>query len=275
VVETFPAPPATLSAHQSEVAWRLARILLHRAEPDFARSDALLDRVVTSLDTTDAEAAPSATEASSLLASARQLRIISLAAQARLADARALLDEVPVDKPEQLLAVLNDLTRVAEDLGIEHQSGLGRMQLDLARQIAARQSELSESDQRLLENATAQAHAALGQWKEAAEIYEAILWKQPADAAVRGELARLYEACGTPGCYREALKQWQALERLQRKGSVEWLETRYHLAWVHLRTGDDATARKLIEVTRLLYPQLGTPSLKAQYQALAAEMGQK
>ncbi len=36
--------------------------------------------------------------------------------------------------------------------------------------------------------------------------------------------------------------------------------------------GDDATARKMIGLTQVLYPDLGTPALKAKYHELAAEL---
>jgi hypothetical protein len=89
---------------------------------------------------------------------------------------------------------------------------------------------------------------------------------------VVGALARVYEDCGSLSCLRQALKQWKKLEALQRKGTIDWIETRYHLAWCSHRLGDDDTARKLVGVTRVLYPQLGTPALKQRFEALAAEL---
>jgi hypothetical protein len=172
-----------------------------------------------------------------------------------------------------MLDVLNGLTEVAADIGIEHRAGIGRMQLELAQQLKSQLTSLPDSQQRTLDLALAQANVAIGQWQPAAQLYEELLWKQPKDREVIAALARLYEECGTASCLEQSVKQWRTLEGLHRKGTVEWLETRYHLAWCNHRQGDDETARKLVGVTRVLYPKLGTPTLKARYEVLAAEIG--
>src|SRR5690606_16987436 len=172
----------------------------------------------------------------------------------------------------RMLEILNGLTEAATQISLEHRTGIARMQLELAESLKARQAELNEQQQRLLDMSLAQAHAAVGQGQTAARLYEEILWKQPKDRQLVTALAQVYEQCGSESCLRQALKQWQTLESLQRKGSIEWLTTRYHLAHCSHRVGDDEAARKLIGVTRVLYPQLGSPSLKSRYEGLAAEL---
>jgi predicted Zn-dependent protease len=272
IVEAFPRAPALLSIEQAQVALRLGRILLRHSPPDFARAEALLRRVMDSAPPSALAGAQPQPAWAPLVASASRLQITALAGQGRLEDARGLLDQLADDQPQRILEILNGLTETAADLTLEHRTGIARMQLELAESLKARQAELSDDQQRLLDMSLAQGHAALGQWQTAARLYEEMLWKQPKDRQIVASLARLYEECGTDSCLQQALKQWQTLESLQRKGSLEWLKTRYRLALCSHRLGDDQTARKLIGVTRVLYPQLGSPSLKARFEALAAEL---
>jgi hypothetical protein len=272
IADAFPRAPQPLSIEQAQIALRLGRILLRHEPPDFARAEALLRRVIDSAPPSSAaESAPHGAWPP-LVASASRLQITALAGQGRLTDARSLLGELADDQPQRILEILNGLTETAADLPLEHRTGIARMQLELAESLKARSSELTEDQQRLLDMSLAQGHAAVGQWQTAARLYEEMLWKQPKDREIVTALARLYEECGTESCLRQALKQWQTLESLQRKGSIEWLTTRYRLALCSHRLGDDQTAHKLIGVTRVLYPQLGTPSLKARFEALAAQL---
>ena len=171
-----------------------------------------------------------------------------------------------------LLDVLSGLSNIAGEMGIEHRRDLGQLQLQLAEQLQSRQLPLTETEQRKLDLALAQAQTAVGQWQTAAKVYEELLWKQPNDREVLQALAALYEDCGTSSCLRQAMKQWQALESLQQKGTADWLLTRYHMAWCSHRLGQDDVARKLIGVTKVLYPKLGSASLKAKFDSLSQEI---
>src|SRR5690606_33726737 len=168
-----------LSLEQAQVALRLGRILLRRSPPDFLRAEVLLQRVVDS-GPSSLDSAPAPDPAwSPLIASASQLQISALAGQGRLADARELLDRLAADAPQQMLEILNGLTEAATQISLEHRTGIARMQLELAESLKARQAELNEQQQRLLDMSLAQAHAAVGQWQTAARLYEEMLWKQP------------------------------------------------------------------------------------------------
>ena len=273
IVAAFPPAPSPLTIEQAGVAWRLARMMMHHTPPEFAAADGWLARVIDSGRQATNESPEAEAAWRSLAASASQLRIVSLAGQGRVADARRLLEQVAADEPAHRLDVLKGLTDVAAEIGIEHRAGIGRMQLELAGQLKEQLTSLPDDQQRTLDMALAEANVAVGQWQPAARLYEELLWKQPQDREVVAALAQLYEDCGTPSCLAQAAKQWEKLEGLQRKGTVEWLQSRYHLAWCSHRLGDDEAARKLVGVTRVLYPQLGTPSLKARYEALAADVG--
>ncbi|MGE0377349.1 MAG: hypothetical protein AB7Q45_18210 [Planctomycetaceae bacterium] len=273
-VSTFPPAAAPLSAPQTETAWRLARLLLGQPQPDFAAADTLLERVLES----DAAADASEPDASAAfdqtptarLAAASQLRIVSLAGQGRLDEAREVVRQLERRSPDRLLDVLGGLTTAAGQVGLEHKQTVGTLQLEVSQSLDSRRETLSEEQRLKLDESLALAYAALGRMPQAAAVYEKLLWQQPGNARIIESLARLYESNGTISDVRNASKQWQALERLQRQGSPAWLESRYHLAWCSHRLGDDGAARKLIGVTRVLYPELGGVQLKEQFDKLEA-----
>ena len=272
VVAGFPPRPARLSFQQAEMAATFARILLHHTPARFSAADALLVRVIDSGRVIERDAGTLDAAWQTLVASASQWRIISLTGQGQTAEAQAMLETVGNRHPERLLDILEGLSDVAATVGIEHRQDLGRLQLDLVKRLQQRPEALSDVQQRKLDSARAQAQVALGNWQTAAKIYEELLWKQPKDPVLLEALAALYEECGSNGCLREAIKRRQELESLQRKGSIEWLTSRYQMAWCSHQLGDDEAARKLIVVTRVLYPQLGSPALKARFERLLQQV---
>jgi hypothetical protein len=87
-------------------------------------------------------------------------------------------------------------------------------------------------------------------------------------------VALLLERCGTKSCMRQATPKWRQLEAVEKPGTVPWLDARLHVIHTMYDSGDEAEAKKLFGVTRLLYPELGNDDLKDQYQKLQARMKQ-
>jgi tetratricopeptide (TPR) repeat protein len=278
-VRTFPPEPELFSDSQAEVAWRLARLLLSQKPPDFVLADRLLDRVLRSAEHSTDGASAAKRQAGGTtrewFANASQLRIISLAGQGRLDEARDVVAQMDGSDPDHVLDVLTGLSAAADQVAIERRQSVGQLQWELSQHLEEQRESLSAEQKLKLDECLARAHAALGRYPEAAALYQKLLWQRPDDQRLLEALARLYESCGSTSCLRNALTQWQALEHRQRKGTQEWLESRYHMAWCSHQVGDDEAARKLIGVTRLLYPELGSPELKRQFAELAAELSSR
>jgi tetratricopeptide (TPR) repeat protein len=280
-VRTFPPEPQPLTDSQAEVSWRLAQLLLGQKQPDFARADTLLERVLRQ--DRPSEEGPSRAKqqaqaggrGAGRFAQAAQLRIISLAGQGRLDEARDVVAQMDADGPDHMLDVLTELSAAAELVAVEHRPSVGQLQWELSQRLEEQRERLSAEQKLQLDECLARAHAALGRNSDAAAVYQKLLWQHPDDQRLIEALARLYESCGSTSCLRNALTQWQALEQRQRKGTPEWLESRYHMAWCSHRIGDDEAARKLIGVTRLLYPELGSPELKRRFGELAAAVSSR
>ncbi|MBX3440054.1 MAG: tetratricopeptide repeat protein, partial [Planctomycetaceae bacterium] len=273
---SFPPHTEALSDSEQEVAWRLARLLLGQPTPDFHRADGLLERVQRSAPILAGNGSNRgetvAREPSARTSAVSQLRIISLAGQGRLDEAREIVQQWNSDDPDRLLTILSGLADAAQRVALEHRQTVGTLQLEVSQRLDEQRDAFTDEQKWKLDQSLAQAYAALGRNPQAAAVYEKMLWQRPQDVRVIESLARLYDACGTIGCLRNALKQWQALERLQRKGSPEWLESRYQLANCNHRLGDADAARKLIGVTRVLYPELGNPALKEKFDQLEAAL---
>lgn len=84
------------------------------------------------------------------------------------------------------------------------------------------------------------------------------------DATLR-ELAETWSAAGDPQVAQGAIA---ALIRRHRPGSRPWLECRYRLARLAVEAGQPRDARRIIEATTLLHPDLGGAELRHRFEQL-------
>ena len=275
-LDTMPLPPARLSALDADVALRLARILLNHREPDYSSADALLDRVIGSSQTAAREAEVNGSTADPVWAAlqnvATQLRIVSLAGQDRLSDALAILDSLPQSDPKVLLGVLNGLSEMAAGIRPERKRALGELQLKAAETLDAQRDQLDPADARLLDHCLAQAFSAVGRPNDAIAVYEQLLADAPRDKQLLRKAAELLSESSQRTAWETAKTYWRRLEALEQPGSKAWLSARLQVAATCLKLGQTEECRKLLSVTRVLYPELGGPELKAEFDALQAEV---
>jgi hypothetical protein len=62
------------------------------------------------------------------------------------------------------------------------------------------------------------------------------------------------------------------VEALLKQGSEEWLDARWHVIECCLLAGEREQARKLMSVTKLLYPKLGGGEMSRRYAELEAKL---
>jgi TolA-binding protein len=266
---------APLTVQQAEIALRLARILLHRNPPQFELADRWLARIVEEpnpvpekelADTADANAgfAP-------LKAAARQLQVISLAGQGKFQPARKLLRQLSVADPAALLRILDGLTPLRSDERRDPFRDLGELQLEVALQLNDRRAELSKADQRRLDECLAQGFFATGQSQRGFEIYESLLRKSPRDRELLLAYARWLARCGSSECLTQAVAVWRKLEGLHEPGTRDWYPMRYELCKALLAAGQPAEARKLLQVTRLVFQKPADEGLQKRFADLEVE----
>ena len=106
-------------------------------------------------------------------------------------------------------------------------------------------------------------------------MYEALLKSAPRDPSLLTAYAEVLGRCATKECLQKAQATWRTLESLSPAGSEPWLWARYHLCQTLLDAGDDQACRKLLSVTKLLYPKLGSDALRARFVELEAKSEQR
>lgn len=265
-----------LSTQEAELALRSAQLLSGRGG-DPAAADRLLDLLAEAV----AADRPEAEQAFWLAArrSALPLRVISLASRNRYAEAVALVDGL-VDAPVgDLLAVVRGLTELTDPTSggsssaafgaVEEAAGprLTELRQSAAELLASRRSELAPEDVRQLDLLLAKANLADGRATVAAGQYEAALADRPKDKALLTRAATELLDSGEAEAVRRARDYWRRLESLEKKGSEPWLRARLKVAESSFALGEVAEARKVLTVTTLLYPDLGSPETKAGYRA--------
>ncbi|MEW4527591.1 tetratricopeptide repeat protein [Maioricimonas sp. JC845] len=278
VIDQFPPAPQRLTTDQADVAVRLARMLIAYGDV-YAPADQLLERVLNTADIERREAqrderAPDPRWIE-LHGEAAPLRIVSLAAQGRLPDAALILNDLSAANPQALLQLLAGLARLESQIPSGQRQALGRLQLQAADRLAARANQLTDPQQTLLKRCRADAHALAGQLPEAIALYEELLARFPNNRELLKLLSDLLMRQSSSDSIARALQLWRQLERMSRKGTQPWLEARFHVAECLYELGRYDECRKLIGVTRVVYPELGGNELKQRYKDLEAKVTAK
>lgn len=272
-IDLMPLPPAPLSVNDAQVILSFGRIVLDHRAPDYDDADALLDRVTTSARLIRRQAAvqdPATFDGAwpHLEQTAERLRIVSLAGQGRIADARKLLGTLTAGDAQAALTVLDGLSEISGDARPRRRTTLGELQLLAAEEVQRRRAELTPSGEQRLDRCLAQAYAAVGRPNDSARAYRRMLQRAPDDQDVLVRAAVGIAGIGTPRALREAKTLWRRLEALEKPGSQAWLSARLEVVRCSWKLGEFEECRKLLGVTRVLYPALGGPMLKKQFDEL-------
>jgi hypothetical protein len=275
-LQGLPAVPTLPSQDEGQAALGFARIALELQHPDASACDALLSRVIESareIRRSETEVASEvAVQWSKLEQSAEQLLIVSLAAQDRVKEAQQLLSSLSTADPQSALAVLDGLCDVGRSAAPDRQAMFGELQLQAAEQLQSRRETLAPEEQQQLDRCLAQALTAVGRPNDAARAYRRLLERAPEDKEVLATAAAGIAALAKPDAVREAKSLWRRLEALEQPGSPAWLKARLEVARCCQQLEELEECRKLLKVTRLLYPELGGSELKKQFDELAAEL---
>ncbi|MFG0333960.1 MAG: hypothetical protein ACF8TS_11410 [Maioricimonas sp. JB049] len=278
VTGRFPAAPERLSADQADVAVRFARLLIAYGDV-YTPADRLLERVLNSagLERREAERDERSPDPRwlELHREAAPLRIVSLAAQGRLPEAALILNDLSAADPRALLQLLSGLAQLESQIPSGQRQALGRLQLQAAGQLAERSHQLSDAEQTLLKRCRANAHALAGQLPQAIGLYEELIAASPRDRELLELLADLLMRQSSRESVTRALQLWRQIESMSRKGTQPWLEARFHVAETLYELGRYEECRKLIGVTRLVYPELGGNELKQRYAELQEKVTAK
>ncbi len=115
----------------------------------------------------------------------------------------------------------------------------------------------------------AEAFAHSGQTTKAVALYEQLVAEMPENRKYVNRLSSLLEQCNNQKHWEKAYELWKNQVRKEKQGTESWLEARYHLAVACINLNRSDEARKIVEVTLLLYPNIGSKDLQNRYQKLS------
>jgi TolA-binding protein len=272
-----------LGIEQTEVCLRFARICLNRARPDYRRGAELLDLIEASRlrrererqSEPDAMADDVKTRWKLLYQAATQLRIVTLAGGGRFSEAKSLIETLTDSDARDVLGILDGLSELTANADAKTRHEMGELQLTAARELDRRRSELQPPEQRRLDHCLGQAYVATGRSSQAVQVYESLLSKAPKDRRLLKTVAELLTDYGTRESLKNAKAQWRRLESLERAGEPAWMNARYHVAWCSFALKQYVECRKLLAVTRLVYPALGGDELRGRFAELEKKLPDK
>lgn len=248
----------------AEVALHLAALLLHSEPPRFDQAERLLT-VVLARAREVAEDDEQLERWRRLRQRAAALRVVALAGNGRPREAEQLVNSLAAASPRDLLAIVERLAPFVASDDRERRLQYVELQLRAAALLNERRETLSPADRESLDRCFGRAYLASGQIQKAVELYRRMSDEAPKDAARQREIALLLEASDQRECRVLALDCWRRAESLTKQGTPEWLTARLGVIAGHVHLGRTDEARKLLVLTRLLYPELGGQELKSRF----------
>lgn len=207
-----------------------------------------------------------------LSAAAKIWEVLVDARQGDLRSAAQAVDKLGTLEVDEVLPILDQFDTVIAASAPDSQPALGRLQVQLLRKLTANNQSLDAATSTALNIRLATALVQAGQTTQAIAVYTDLLKARPNDVELLTAAARLQQETGMPAALKRAMQHWTRLQSLHKAGSVPWLEARFFHADLALQLGQVDVSRKLVGVTKVLYPDLGTPELKRRYKALAAKL---
>lgn len=273
---SWPQPSASWTLSQSENALRWARVLLRWQDRRYAEADRLLSQIVNSREIEVREVARDGSALDPawdrLMPMVTQLRIISLSGLGHMVEAEKLFHSETTTSAENLLAILSGLSDLASNLDEQSRRDLGRVQLAAARRLQKQRASLAPEKAGLVDRCLADAYVATGDLPEAILIYESLLKSSPRDRILVEAIGRLSRTRGQIEDLKRAKAIYRKLESFDPAGSPAWLRTRLTVAQVCFELGEKGESQKLLKVTQILYPELGSEKLRAEYEELAQRL---
>ncbi len=178
-----------------------------------------------------------------------------------LGSARHLLGEVDWSKIDDGLVFLQRLERQIHVSGVERSRELASVMLLVSQGVTA----VDKKQQRQLAQYEADALEILGKREEALAIYQRLVKRLPDDPRLQYRSAQLWEQGQTEQDLQQAMEHWRYTVRLSTPASALWFEAKLGIARTHLALGDSKRAAEVIQLTRVLHPNLGGAEMKGRF----------
>jgi|GEM_PF-1942758 len=275
IVERHARSPESLTPEQARILLSAGRVLLNSDQQPLDRIVEALRRAVQAHARQLQQNQTLPPEWNSIAQETLQLKILFLAHRQQWDEARALLTQLEQADAGMLLAVLSGMNVQLETMNPQERHELGHLARQAVQNLQTRRSQLTPEQTQLLDQAAAQASLAIEDWPAALQGFEALHARSPRNPEYLRQIIAASLGQGLPADLQRATDTARQLERLYKAGSPDWIEARLLLAEIDLRAGKPSDARKLLEITTTLYPQLGTPALQERAARLQSRLEQQ
>ena len=261
--------PAQLTLVQYVSAVRLARLWIRRKPHRFDKAETLL-KTILPLSGSDTKSTQNkhADNWNTWKKEANRWYFIALSGNCHFTAARTHLDKIsliPLVSGVDLLEQLRDLNFAPNNAMTEEHVSLQSL---LVQRVQTSREQLSSEEQLRFDLLSVEILVQLGHSRRALDQTETLLRLNPKHIPSMQLRARLLLNTGGQSYIRESLQLWRSLEKTTSKTSLEWFNAKLNIAQCHYQLGDITKARKLLEVTQLLHPKLGTPAMKQRFEDL-------
>jgi hypothetical protein len=205
------------------------------------------------------------------VAQARAIHAVALAGQRRLGDAMQAVDASVTAPVERQVTMLDALVRLA--LPAEYEVRQGELALRVVQRVEPRVAQLSATERRVFGQSRAAALALAGDKSRALAEYEQLVAQFPNDGELHESIAAILADSSDPVILRQALAKTREIQRRSPAPSPLWFRAQLLEVQCLIRLGEAGDAVKLIEVTRILHPDLGGPEAAARFAELLIEAG--
>ena len=199
------------------------------------------------------------------------LRIVAMSGMGNTADAERILGEQSVS-PAQMLEIVEKLTWFIAATAAEERTSIASLQRLVIQQLDRRRDELSAEQGQLLDQCLISAYAATGEIGKTVELAKRLSEQSAKDPDKQRELAQLLSKIPKTEAISLTKQCWRRVESLTKPGSQEWLTARKEVLTACIRLEQFNEARKLIQLTKVLYPDLGGEPLKAHFEAIERDL---
>jgi tetratricopeptide (TPR) repeat protein len=199
----------------------------------------------------------------------RGLLVVAQAGTGDPAIASATLDAFLSGPVTELLGVLFEIDRLARTAPSQQRTPLLSLQDRILQKLKIRINELDSTQRNSAAWLQARWFTSSGLIQEAVAAYHSLLKTNPSNLnIVRLEFAQLLSSQNTADLLTEALTQWREIESRTSEASPAWFDAKYEIARAHLRLGNSEQAARMVGLLRVLYPEMGGPELKQQFDEL-------
>jgi hypothetical protein len=167
------------------------------------------------------------------------------------------------------VTMLDSLVRL--DLPSEYGARQGELGLRVVRRVDPQVARLSAVQRRIYTQSRAAALGLAGDRARALSEYEQLASQFPDDGELQEAIAAILVESPDANVLRQGLAKSREIQRRSPPPSPLWFRARLLEIQCLLRLGERDEAGKLIELTRVLHPDLGGPDMAGRFAELAEQ----